>query len=185
MAFKLNILVLTLLLSHTAQARITDGLWSTGCSNGLNKEQVFEGNQVATTEHFYQDTQCSDESFRFQTLGSVNYYNEQADFIDFVYAEIYLTLFKETIVEDFNTRKVCGVNNWKSAQAKNITGLKCAIFNTNKETQIPKAADQKYGIFRLEKNKLYYGQLSRSLDGSSAEKRPVRLNSATEYIFRN
>lgn len=184
MFFKFNIVVLNLLLPCALQAQINTGLWSTGCIKGLDKKQLYENNQVSLVEYFHQDAKCQDESFRFQTSGTVTYNYEQS-FIDFIYEKIQLTVFKQNVTNDFNARKVCGLDNWAVAQAQNITGLKCALFNTHKEVQVPKAQDRKFGIYQLENNKLYFGKLTQSYDGSSPEKRPRLIDKLTEYIFRN
>lgn len=186
MLFKLNVLVLIILFVPSLHAKIADGIWSTTCLGGLNKEQLYEANdQVKLSEHFYQNANCTDESFTFETRGRVSYYNEPSLFMDFTYKEIRLIIGKQTIIDDFNLRKVCGCNNWQINQPQNITGQKCALFDVNKELQIPKAGDRKYGIFKIENSKLYYGQLSKDLDGSSVDKRPLRLNKRIEYIFQN
>ena len=186
MIIKLNILALILFFSFTSEAQITNGLWSTGCQHSLKKEQIYgRNNRVISTESFYQDTKCTDESFRFQTIGLVNYYENSNSFIDFIYEELYLSLFKQNVVEDFNTRKVCGHDNWVIAEAQNITGRECAIFNINKPTRIPAAGDFKFGIFQILEGKLYYGKLTQNLDGSSPQKRPLEINYFIEYIFQN
>ncbi len=186
MVTKLNLLALVLFLYPASQAQISGGYWSTGCINGLKKEQVYgNNNKVISTESFYQDADCKVESFRFQTIGLVSYYQNSPEFIDFVYQEIYLSVFKQNVIEDLNLRKVCGYSDWTKAGAQNITGLKCTLFNINKPTQIPAAGDLKYGIFLVEKTKLYYGQLSPDFDGSTPAKRPGKINSLIEYIFQN
>lgn len=156
------------------------------CQQGLKKEQLYESSaKVSTTEFFHQDAACKDESFRFQTIGHVIYSDENPTFIDFVYAQINLTVFKQHVIDDFNTRKVCGFSNWKNGEAQNITGLKCAIFNYSKETQIPKAGDYKYGIYSVEGNKLYYGQPSLEYDGSTPARRPIEFRRSIEFLFQN
>ena len=186
MLTKLNLLALILFYSISLWADINQGLWSTGCKNGLKKEQIYDNrNKVITVERYFTDANCMAESFNFQTTGQISYYKDSADFIDFVYAKIYLNIFKQNIIEDFNTRKVCGISNWKAAYEQNITGLKCAIFNISRPTQIPATGDLKFGIYRIEQNKLYYGLLSKDFDASTPAKRPVQINSLIEYIFRN
>lgn len=188
---KINLLVLIVSLPLISAAQITSGLWSTGCQNGLKKEQIYgRNNRVITTESFFQDKNCTDESFRFQTIGFVSYYttpeNSSApeSFIDFLYEEIYLTVFKQNVISDFNSRKVCGYSDWATTQAQNITGLKCAIFNLNRPTKIPSAGETKYGIYLSNGGKLYYGQLSQELNATSPEKRPNQINFGTEYSFQ-
>lgn len=188
---KINLFVLILSLPLISVAQIASGLWSTGCQNGLKKEQIYgSNNRVITTESFFQDKDCSDESFRFQTIGLVSYYSVSENiaapenFIDFLYEEINLTVFKQNVISDFNTRKVCGYTDWATAQAQNITGLKCAIFNLNRPTKIPSAGETKYGIYLSNDGKLYYGQLTQELNATSPEKRPNQINYKTEFLFQ-
>lgn len=185
MFFKWNILLLVVFVSPTLKAQISPGLWRTTCQAGLFKEQILLDNrQIILTEHFHQDANCKDISFRFQTSGDISYAIDYPHYIDFVYSDIELTLFKQIVVDNFNQRKVCGLDNWKIAEPQTITGLKCAMFNLHKETQIPRRLDRKYGIFSIENNKLFYGKLTQNHDGSSPEKRPQQLDQAIEYIFQ-
>ena len=187
MNYKLNMLLLALSLqiSQVTHAQIANGIWSTKCINSQQKIQIYRSSHVVSIEKFYSDSQCLDESIRFQTTGSINYSHENISFIDFEYKEIQVIPFKQNIIDDFNTRKVCGFSQWKPGEAQNITGLRCAIFNLYKETQIPQLGDRKYGIYLIENAKLYYGQLTKTLDGSSSEKRPNQINTSIEYIFRS
>ena len=181
---KTNLFVLAFSLPFICVAQIAPGLWSTGCQNGLKKEQIYgRNNRVFTNEGFYQDKDCTEESFRFQTIGLVSYYPSSEFFIDFLYEEIFLTVFKQNVVLDFNLRKVCGYTDWAASQAQNITGLQCAVFNLNRPTKIPSAGETKYGIFQSVEGKLYYGKLSQELNASSPEKRPNQINFLTEYLF--
>ena len=45
-----------------------------------------------------------------------------------------------------------------------------------KETQIAKFDDKKFGIYKFEKEKLFFGQLTKENDGSAANKRPLTLS---------
>ena len=183
---KTIILVMTFIMSSKSEAQIKTGYWSTYCRNGLKKEQIYGNkNRVISTERFYEDKNCIKESFHFQTIGLVSYYKSSENFIDFLYEEIYLTLFKQELTSDFNTRKVCGLSDWELSRAQNITGLKCALFNLNRAAQIPLAGEIKYGIFQMDNSKLYYGQLSPKFNSISPEKRPVQINFLTEYTFQN
>ena len=184
---KINLFVLILGLPPTSVAQIASGFWSTGCQNGLKNEQIYgRNNRVFTTEGFYQDKNCTDESFRFQTIGLVSYYSGSTSesYIDFLYEEIFLTVFKQNVILDFNSRKVCGYADWTVTQAQNITGLKCAIFNLNRPTKIPSAGETKYGIYHSNDGKLFYGRLTQELNATSPEKRPNQINFAREYFFQ-
>lgn len=156
-----------------AHAADLTGLWKTGCKLGLSKEQDINGRETVTTENFYQDRFCQNPSFQFKTTGLIGFSDENSIWIDFVYTEVEITVLREEVIQDLNTRQVCGLNDWEVAKPKVITGLRCALFNVSKETQISKAGDQKFGIYKLENDRLYFGQLTRETDGSDSLKRPT------------
>ncbi len=186
MRFKVVIMIFSFFWMSLLHAQINTGIWIMNCQKGLKKEQIYEpNNRVSTTEFFHQDANCNNESFRFQTIGTVLFNDKNANFIDFTYEDIYLSVFKQNVIDDFNHRKVCGFSNWTLGSPQKITGLKCAIFNYTKETQIPKAGDQKFGIFSISDNKLFYGLNSVYKDGSNPEKRPTQLDTAKYYILKN
>jgi len=143
------------------------------CDRGLSKTQDITADYSATTtESFFQDALCTQESFRFQTVGSLSFNSDESMWINFAYEKVALTLFVPEVVQDFNSRAVCGLTNWSVGVSQTITGLQCAMFNVNRPSQVPRVGDLKFGIYRIEDNQLYYGQLTLEKDGSTAEKRP-------------
>lgn len=159
-------------LAAAEAERNLQGSWAMKCDRGLHKQHQFNGNQSITTEFFHQDQECLKESFRFKTTGLYELSLENPDWMNFKYQQIELTVFVSAVVADFNDRVVCGLTNWKVGEPQVITGLPCALFNYNKPTQIPKAGEQKFGIYKIENNKLFFGQLTKETDGSTEQKRP-------------
>lgn len=178
-AFYLFLAAITV-FSSAAKANEADhnlqGSWVMKCDRGLQKQQQFIENQTITTEFFHQDRECLKESFRFKTTGLFELNPEHLDWMDFKYQQIELTLFIPAVAQDFNSRAVCGFTNWKAGEPQTITGLPCALFSYNKPTQIPKAGDQKFGIYKIENNKLFFGQLTKETDGSTEQKRPMMFS---------
>ncbi|MFZ3231261.1 MAG: hypothetical protein WA160_13720 [Pseudobdellovibrio sp.] len=152
------------------------------CSNGLRKEQIVTNFDVSTTEFFHHDKNCAKESFRFRTTGQIAFNDDHPNWINFTFASTELTVFVSEVIADFNKRSVCGFTNWIAAEAKVITGLKCALFNYNKDTQIPRVGDLKYGIYSVDNERLFYGQMTQEKDGSSAGKRPNSYS--LEFLIR-
>lgn len=187
------IFVICLAYSNYALSQIASGIWQTKCLAGIEKKQIYSpNNSVITDEYFYADRNCKQEVMRFTTAGSVEYptpLNSQNDSsnreINFSYKEIYLSLHTQSTIDNFNSRQVCGFSDWQLSVAKNITGLKCALFNANLKTQIPFEGDIRYGIYLQNENKLYYGQLTSEKNSSSPDRRPDQLNLTIEYIFQN
>ena len=172
-----------LLASALCQAQISDGAWSTGCKNGSIKEQIYQAQEVHSSEKFFQDKGCNDLSFEFITTGTVQFAESQV-FVDFSYVSIWLSLSKNLLVEDFKQRKVCGISDWQISDPREISGKNCAMFNYNKETPVPRAGDIRFGIYKTEENRLYYGQMTQIYDSTTPAKRPVLINRSTEYIFQ-
>ncbi|MBC7465962.1 MAG: hypothetical protein H7256_08210 [Bdellovibrio sp.] len=181
---QLNSILLFLCLSPVCLALPSDlsGTWTMPCDRGLRKEQVIQDNIATTTEFFHQDKDCTQESFRFKTVGRLAFNANEPFWIDFTYSAVELTVFVPQVVSDFNMRSVCGFQDWQAGTAKVITGLKCALFNVNKPTQIPTVTDLKFGIYKIEEGHLYYGQLTQEKNGSSAEKRPDMF--APDYFVK-
>lgn len=155
---------------------LPSGLWQIECKDGLIKEQAVKGNFVTSTEKFYADRNCQQISFIFETSGYVAFTAEHVEWIDFTYLNVSLSVSNSQAIQDLNSRKVCGFTDWTISDSKDITGLRCALFNVKKETQIPHAGDLKYGIFKIEVDRLYYGQMTKENDGSTSERRPVGFN---------
>ncbi len=154
------------------------GDWQIQCKDGLIKEQHIQDNFVKSTESFFSDKLCQKLSFIFETAGTVSFERHQQTWIDFKYSSVRLTVFIDSAITDLNTRQVCGFDNWTSGNVKDITGLHCALFNENKETQIPMAGEMKYGIYRMIDTMLFYGELTIDHDGSSAATRPIEFSQA-------
>lgn len=155
---------------------LPSGLWQIDCKNGLIKEQVVRGDSVVFTEKFYAAHECQQISFIFETSGQVAFTPEHDEWIDFTFERVSLTVFNPEAVQVLNRRKVCSSNDWVVGEPKEITGHWCALFNINKETQIPNTGDLKYGIFKIKENRLFYGQMTKELDGSTPSKRPNVLD---------
>ena len=183
---KTNLVILMSLFIYVSPGfsnNLLEGHWIIPCRDGLKKQQVFRGAQVTTIESFHKDRNCQNLSFEFETIGFNEFPAQNLMWINFTYAQINLKVFVDEVIADFNERKVCGVNNWKSGEVKNITGRACAMFNYNKPTQIPRIGDQKFGVYSLDEDKLFYGVLSKEFDGSAPDKRPKALN--PEFYIKN
>lgn len=159
-----------------------EGIWETGCQGGLKKEQLIKLPFVDVLELFHKDKDCQSLSFKFRTSGTLLFNKENPSWIDFTYQQIQLTVYVEAVINDLNERAVCGKTDWKLGEPQTITGLQCALFNVNKPTPIPKQNDQKFGIYSVVDDQLFYGQMSPEADGSSPLKRPVNLDKSTVYF---
>lgn len=175
------------LLSTSLLAQVPDGKWRTNCVAGTERLQVYNAFQVHTEENFFTSLSCDQLNARFITIGQVEYVKAaelKTNQINFTYRQVLLSLHRPELVSDFNRRRVCGFDNWSFADAKDITGLRCELFQPGSATAVASAGDRRYGIYALSDGKLYYGKLSLNEDGSSPEKRPRSLQLAIEYTFQ-
>ena len=177
--------VLLLLAPLAAKAGVPAGLYKVFCKRGVVKEQSYLNGQVALKEMFFKDAACTQSYLTFETRGEVEYEENFAQNINFTYKKIFLTLENHDLVENFNSRKVCGFSDWQINQKSEITGLDCAIFNSDTASKIPSEGEMRYGIYLLKDNRLYYGKMSPQFDSSTREKRPESFDLSTEYIFQN
>ncbi len=170
------------LLGSLVHGQGVEGHWQSGCQWGLQKQQNVVKSQVHSIESFFSDRNCSKLSFKFETLGQNEYSIENPSWVNFTFREINLSVYVQAAIDDLNFRKVCGLTDWQTGKAQVITGRQCALFNVHKQTQIPRALDRKYGIYAIENQRLYYGVLTKENDGSTPEKRPMKLS--TDFLFQ-
>ncbi len=163
---------LTGLKSHSmpSQPFPIEGLWLRPCSDGGAQVQKFEGSTSTTTEIFYKDLECSIPLMSFVNTGYIKIQSQQ---IDFSFENVLIILYSDQLVENFNRRSVCGKSNWQRATTTIITGLRCALFQQTKLVSIPRSGDMRFGIWKLEDQKLYFGKLSNEENGLSIDKRPT------------
>lgn len=150
-----------------------EGRWVQPCQNKAVREEVLQNNTATLTESYYLDTTCAQPLLTFRNEGGLQ---AQDGKMDFSFTRVTIALHSQAFVEDFNDRAVCGYQNWIAGLERDITGLTCALFNPNKPAQSPKVGDMRYGIYKVEENKLYFGQLTLQHDALSPEKRPITFD---------
>ena len=163
------------LMSYAAASASTplEGVWLRQCSKGGMQVQIFEGNSSRTTELFFEDSNCYDPLMAFLNDGQIKIQNQQ---IDFQFEKVSVVLYSDKIIEDFNRRSVCGKNDWGKNDVTPVTGQICAFFQESKLVQVPKAGEMRFGIWKKELNKLYFGMLTQAENGTTPEKRPTSLD---------
>ena len=182
-------LLLSLNLFSTPLYSIPSGNWATDCVSGVERRQSYVSNFVRTEETFFTALNCEQPNVRFITTGHVSALtpDPQSEHrkINFTYQQVDLSLHRAELVSHFNQRRVCGFSDWQLNEPKEITGLNCELFQTGTVTRVAAAGDRRYGIYAIEGDRLYYGQLSISTDGSSEDKRPKVLNRTIVYTFQS
>ena len=149
------------------------GRWVQPCQNKAIREEVLRDNTATLTEDYYLDTACRERLLTFRNEGGLQ---AQDGKMDFSFTRVVIALHSQAFVEDFNDRAVCGYQNWIAGLERDITGMTCALFNPAKPAPSPKAGDMRYGIYKVEENKLYFGQLTLQHDALTPEKRPITFD---------
>ncbi|MNK99835.1 hypothetical protein D3C87_1202510 [compost metagenome] len=150
-----------------------EGRWVQPCQNKAVREEVLQNNTAALTENYYLDAACSEPLLTFRNEGGLQ---AQDGKMDFAFTRVTIALHSSALVDDFNDRAVCGYQNWIAGLERDITGMTCALFNPNKPAASPQVGDMRYGIYKVEDNRLYFGQLTLQHNAMTPEKRPITFD---------
>lgn len=154
-------------------AGVLEGRWAQPCQLQTVREETFAGTSATLLENYYYKTDCSQALMSIRNTGT---YTSTDDQLDFTFAQITISLKDIMMVEDFNSRAVCGVADWQLYQERDVTGLECALITGAKPMKISKAGSQRFGIYKVQGDLLYFGRLEPGRDALSPEKRPTTLD---------
>ena len=162
-----------------AQAPSLEGRWVQPCQNKVVREELFQGPSVALTEFYFSDGACTTPLLTFRNQGG---FQADSGLIDFSFEQVFIGVYHEAIIADFNDRKVCGFNDWSAGNEKLVSGLKCEIYGPGAGIQVPPPGQKRYGIYKIIGDLLYFGRLTLEYDALSPEKRPTDFD--TRYYVR-
>ena len=168
----LGALVFGSFLSMTLPQEL-EGRWIQPCQNKAVREEVLQNNTAALAENYYLDANCSEPLLTFRNEGGLRAEDGK---MDFSFTRVTIAVHSSALVGDFNDRAVCGYQNWIAGLERDITGMTCALFNPNKPALSPKVGDMRYGIYKVEENKLYFGQLTLQHNALTPENRPITFD---------
>ncbi len=165
------LILLLLVGSAHASASEFDGTWKKICVNGVARTEEIAGDSATLHEDFYSDRFCQKEAmFRISSAGT--FVVPETEKIDFTFANVFVTPLGEETTADYNARGVCGIQEWETMKPKAVSSLKCALFGAGFSVKMPSPGKMVFGIWRVEGDKLFLGELSNEQDGSAPEKRP-------------
>jgi hypothetical protein len=146
-----------------------NGVWVRPCSQGNIQVQFFEAQNNYNDDIFFKDQNCKTPLMSFSNDGR---YQVRPGQMDFQFESVSITLYTNELASDFRARQVCGFSDWSVNKPRAITGLKCAFFS-NKAVQVPRKGDGRFGIWKIENQRLYFGKLTPSHPATSPETRPI------------
>lgn len=158
-----------MLLLTTLLAMNLNGVWVRPCNQGQMQIQFFEAEKNYSDDLFFQDQACQKPLMSFSYDGL---YQLRTGEMDYQFSRVSITVYSNELLQNFKTRKVCGFTNWSLNSPREITGLRCAFFS-EKEMQVPNNGEGRFGIWKVENRKLYFGKLTPSHPATSPETRPI------------
>jgi hypothetical protein len=153
------------------------GTWQKPCYQQVLKKEVFQENTVSLVETNFMDQSC--ESPRLETIsegvfsiGERVFLSPEGNEMDFHFVKVKMRPLNFEMLSWMKEQSFCGISDWELGVFQEITGRICKFpFG---EIAVPKAGEQRFGIFRLEENHLFFGELDPVKNGKSPESRPNR-----------
>lgn len=161
------------LWSATPKTQALQGHWVQPCQTQTIRAEVFAGTSVSLIERYNYRPDCSEPLMEIQNIGT---FTTEGRHMDFTFERITITLWHDLMIQDFNGRSVCGFSDWKIGETRDVTGMYCALITGGKPVKISDPGSQRFGIYKIEKEKLYFGQLEPGHDALTPEKRPVHFD---------
>jgi hypothetical protein len=148
-----------------------DGTWMRSCQGGKITYEIFRKDEAILREDFYADTDCQTASIRFESTGKF-FLSANPIFMDFYFQKVEITPLSKQVAEDFSNRQVCGLSSWSEKLPIKVTGLNCQLFGA-KPIAIPQLGEARFGIYKIEDSRLYFGQNDPFYHGRTVERRPI------------
>lgn len=171
--------MLSLLFSLWAVASdgALDGRWTQPCRTGYQREELFAGERVTYSEKNFLDVLCQKPGLEIRSEGT---WVDQGHVLkplggramDFTFERVSVTVSSDTYVSFYNQISLCGFSDWSVGTTRDITGLECDFFNNGRPMKVPARGNQRFGIYKLERGELWFGQQTPAFDGTHSAKRP-------------
>lgn len=161
-------------LASKASPALLEGEWIRPCENGVIRSETFSRNTVIFGERFHYDRACAQGAFEL-LMGGL--YGVRAHEMDFRSTDALAKPLDERIAMTWNQQAVCGFRDWKVGEAKLVTAMACDFFSLGSPFQVPPRGLLRYGIWKIEGNRLYLGLMTAEFDASTPQKRPREWDS--------
>lgn len=169
----MKLLLSLLFLSSLSSAENLNGVWTADCLNGNKKIQVIKEPMIYTFEIFYKETNCLTRQFYFLNSG---HFTKTSATMDFQFDAVYLNVSDPRIIESFNHQNMCDQNQWTQNKNKEITGKWCLFFSPNKKSLVPSKGEFRFGIYKREKQNLYFGKIDKIHNALNPAARPIDID---------
>lgn len=161
-----------------------EGTWSEACTYDADDDtyskisMTFTGSNYSISSGAYSDANCSIALFTMAGEGTYDSGKEKilasGDTVkeaDITAKSATLTLKNDSDVADFNTASICDKTNWQKDVAMSI--LACSDLGLTIKS---------YDIYKIDGNKLYFGDTEGAKDGKTEATRPDELE--TDFMTK-
>lgn len=153
---------------------IPEGTYVQECLHRRQKIHRVEGSKIFSSETNFSDEECSLPVLRIEMVG--NYQLTSDGNLDFTFEDVFFIPLQDSVAELYSSQKVCGLEAWKNGEPKSIQGHSCDFFQSGFCFLIPSRLDQRFGLVRIEVDRIWMGKMSLDRDASSPFRRPVEYD---------
>jgi hypothetical protein len=151
------------------------GTWQKPCSQQMIRKEIFQSTTASLVETNFSDSSCqlpqletiSEGSF---SIGKKVLLTPSGEEMDFYFSRVQMRALSNEVLHWMRENSFCEISNWQLGIFQEITGKTCK-FPAGK-ISVPKAGEQRFGIFRIEEDRLFFGDLNLEKNGKSPENRP-------------
>lgn len=154
--------------SDAASAPSLIGNWKSPCSDNSDVLMTYDDKTNTMRVSVYSD----DCKTLVAYVDSKRSYSLAGQNIDYAFQSVMMTVVDQTIVDDFNSSKAFGKDNWALNVPQDVAGL--SVDSTS--SIYPKVGDKLFEIFKLSDSSLQFGDTSGADNGSTVELRPTTFD---------
>lgn len=157
---------------------LLNGVWEQDCFLKTRRVETIIDRRAVLEEIFYADDECTQPLTAVWSEGRIFLPEAAGEVrpIDFVFESVRLAAHSPEAVDRFSSETLCGIVDWRAGDAREVTGLECDFFSNGKPVRAPSAGDVRYGIFRLNGDRVQFGLLTPRENGLTPERRPTELD---------
>lgn len=178
-----------LITTKSLKAIEVNGSWVENCAayedeSGSEQWQInFNNSTYLWVMKTFSDQQCKTltdietESGTY-TFGRLLTIPEGAQEIDFTIKKYEIVFYNQEEINELNSVKWCGYNDWTLGVSRDVTGKQCS---EDEEDIMPNVGEKNYDIVKLDVNSLFFGANDDDHDGTSVDQRPVSLENVPYF----
>jgi hypothetical protein len=154
---EMKLIISLLFLSLWSRAQNLNGTWTTDCQQSGRKIQKINEPFIDTYELYYNDSNCQNLRFYFLDRGT---FQRNSNQMDYRFSTVNIFIVDAKIQSYFIQQKMCGISAWPLNMVVDITGRSCHLFSPTQLHIVPSANEARYGIYKVEDQKLFFGLIS-------------------------